>query len=155
MLFPRAACAAASVHAQLRAEGDVYAGVALGYHLAPDSEHLARDAVGSAVGSLDLAEGAFGWGVYGGFAVADGLCLEGGYLGVADLDFAAVKPSVDGEISTSPYCGALVAYAPGELGTDMHPFVKVGLAWWETEATFRSLSVAPEVGAAEESGVAL
>ena len=137
------ALAAPLAYSQHREAGDVYLGLALGYHMAPEAEgELQRgldSAYGTGVISASVDDGVVGWGVYGGFAVADGLVLEVGYLGNTDMEITGRRAfdgaTEKGDISTSAFYAAVVGYFPMPHGSAVYPFIKVGMARWDAEAS--------------------
>ena len=115
-------------------------GAMLGYHMAPDlEEELDAESVEI---SVSVDDGVVGWGIHGGFAVADGLALEVGYLGNADM--GVTKRSVvngaseDWDLSLSAFYAAVVAHFPMPHGSTVYPFVRAGMARWDAESSFES-----------------
>ena len=139
-----ASLVAPSAYSQHREAGDVYWGATLGYHLAPDMEGERQRVLDAEYGAGDISvsvdDGVVGWGVYGGFAVADGLALEAGYLGNTDMEITlrreADRATAEVDLSSSAFYAAVVANFPMPRGSTMYPFVKAGMARWETETPF-------------------
>ena len=135
-----AALVATPAYSQRHDAGDVYLGAALGYHVAPDAEDEAQSAADERTGagtlSVSVDDGALGWGVYGGYFLADTLAVEIGYLDNADME-VGVRVRGGGEIkvdwSTSAFYGAVVAHIPVSDGASVSPFVKAGMVRWEGE----------------------
>ena len=136
-----AALVATPAYSQHRESGDVYLGAAVGYHMAPDAEDQARRTVRGTPGlenaQVSIDDEVIGWGVYGGFAVTDGLALEAGWLGNADMETTTLWSGVDTrvDISSSAFYAAVVASFPMPQGSAVYPFVKAGMARWDAEAT--------------------
>ena len=129
-----ASLVAPSAYSQHREAGDVYWGATLGYHLAPDMEGELQRVLDAEYGAGDVSvsvdDGVVGWGVYGGFAVADGLALEAGYLGNTDMEITlwreAGRATAEVDLSSSAFYAAVVANFPMPRGSTMYPFVKAG-----------------------------
>lgn len=136
-----AALAATSAYSQQRKAGDVYLGAALGYVLAPDAEDemqaAADQAFGTGAVSVSVDDGVFGWNAYGGWFLSDAVAVEVGYLGGADTEVtlrqAGGGESATGDLSTTAFYGAAVAHLPMSDGASVSPFVKAGMARWESE----------------------
>lgn len=144
---------ATSAYSQHRESGDVYMGAALGYHVESEAEE-AESRLQSRFESASIDDGAIGWSVYGGFAVADGLALELGYLGNIDMEIAvratADAATVKADWSTSAFYAAVVGHFPMPRGSAAYPFLKAGIARWDTDASLKvggqSVSVADDSG---------
>ena len=73
-----------------------------------------------------------------GYAFAEQLSLEAGYLAPVDVDAGLAlrsdrSRSFAGEWSNSALYGALLWYPPSTVAHVAQPFVKVGVARWESE----------------------
>ena len=145
-----AALVATPAYSQHREAGDVYVGATLGYHTLPDAEEeFQRDV--EADGDirnplLSVDDGVIGWGVYGGYAVTDGLALEAGYLGNGDMEMSLrgelrdlnnLPVEAEADVSSSAFYLTVVASFPMPREWAVYPFARAGLVRWETEASFR------------------
>ena len=137
-----AALASTSAYSQQHREaGDVYFGGALGYYATPQAEDELQRSLDTAAGlgtvRASVDDGAIGWSVYGGFAISDGLVLEAGYLGSADSDVSLQLEgqTVEGDWTTSAFYAAVVGYFPMPRGAAAYPFLKLGVALWDADAT--------------------
>ena len=141
---------ATSAHSQHRESGDVYLGATLGYHKMPDAEEDLQRELDANRGflnpSVSVDDGVVGWGLYGGYAVTDGLALEVGYFGNQDMEMSlrgelqgtTVLPIVaDADISSSAFHASVVAGIPMPSGSAVYPFVRAGVIRWETKASLR------------------
>lgn len=151
-----AALASTSAYSQQHREaGDVYFGGALGYYVMPEAEDELQQSLDTAIGlgttRATIDDGAIGWSVYGGFAVSDGLALEAGYLGSADqdIDIQLQGETVETDRSTSAFYAAVVAHFPMPYGAAAYPFVRAGIARWDTDT---SLSVAGRTITRDDDG---
>lgn len=142
---------AASAYSQHRQSGDVYMGAALGYHV--ESEPESR--LWSRFASASIDDGAVGWSVYGGFAVADELALELGYLANTGMEVeveTADAATARTDWSTSAFYAAVVGHLPMPPGSAAYPFLKVGIARWDTEASLELEDGGPPDVVADDSG---
>ena len=79
----------------------------------------------------------FGWSAYGGYFATDRVAVELGYLGIAEMEFgiSSGEGSVSGNRSVSAFYAAVAGYFPMSVGSSAFPFVKVGMARWESDTS--------------------
>ena len=117
--------------------GNAYVGVAAGYHLAPEISD-GPEGLNALNASWSAEDGILGWSAYGGYFVVNNLAIEAGWLGSADMDIElrVEDEIIDGNYSLSAFYGALVGYVPRPFASMAFPFLKIGLARWESDFSF-------------------
>ena len=127
-----AALAAAPAYPQHEG-GNVYMGVAGGYQFAPDMQGALREELSDTSVSVD--DGVFGWSAYGGYFATNGVAIELGHLGTADIDVGNRRGTITGSLSVSAFYAAVAGYFPMSVGSSAFPFVKVGMVRWESDTS--------------------
>ena len=114
--------------------GEVYLGLAAGFHVAPDIEDT-KYLKNELLGAHNVDDGVLGWSAYGGYFVVDSLAIEAGYLGATDMDIR-VGSLTFGHLSWSALYAAVAGYFPRPAGSTVLPFAKVGVARWDSDISF-------------------
>ena len=129
-----------SMQAQAQQFGDLYVGASLAYHTLPDAEkELRSDLRGTGIEITAFEDGVSGLSLYGGYSVVEGGAIEIGFLNAADVEVkvrtAGSPGGLTGSVSMSAFYAALVGHFPTADHARFHPFLKAGMANWDSESS--------------------